>query len=148
MGSYTSHANTDKHFETGDEKLLSYGVCNMQGWRRNQEDAHISNISFDDTKSLSLFAVFDGHGGAEVAQYCALHFGDILKATEAYQKGHYALALRNAFLDTDLAMRKEKDFSEICECKSLKKSSYNTAVCALYIDMYSLLLFPIIILLI
>ena len=35
----------------------------MQGWRNTQEDAHICSINF--VEGLSLFAVFDGHGGKQ-----------------------------------------------------------------------------------
>jgi serine/threonine protein phosphatase PrpC len=33
----------------------------MQGWRKNMEDAHLCQEKFGD--DLSLFGVFDGHGG-------------------------------------------------------------------------------------
>lgn len=33
----------------------------MQGWRKTMEDTHIARIEF--TKGMSLFGVFDGHGG-------------------------------------------------------------------------------------
>jgi len=42
-----------------------------------QEDAHISNLEFD--KQKSLFAVFDGHGGKEVAHYAKSHFEKLLR---------------------------------------------------------------------
>ena len=38
------------------------------------EDAHISAPCFDQTNGASLFAVFDGHGGFEVAKYCEQNF--------------------------------------------------------------------------
>ena len=116
MGAYLSAANTDKVLHHDDDyPFLPYGVCNLQGWRRNQEDAHISQPNFDASKSLSLFAVFDGHGGAEVALFAERHFGEILKNTVAYKSGNYSLAMRNAFLATDVALRTEKGFTEICE---------------------------------
>lgn len=39
----------------------------MQGWRRSMEDSHIANVSLPN--GCSLFGVFDGHGGQEVALY-------------------------------------------------------------------------------
>jgi len=41
----------------------------------NMEDAHITDPDFDKAKDISLFAVFDGHGGPEVAKFCEIHFG-------------------------------------------------------------------------
>lgn len=43
----------------------------------NQEDAHISNLEFGENQAI--FAVFDGHGGREVAKYSQNHFEEILK---------------------------------------------------------------------
>jgi protein phosphatase 1G len=50
----------------------------MQGWRHSMEDAHICNINFDSNNGASLFAVFDGHGGVEVAIFCEKNFGPML----------------------------------------------------------------------
>ena len=51
---------------------MNYAVSSMCGWRQTMEDAHIVNPNF--TKDCSLFAVFDGHGGAEVSNFAAKHF--------------------------------------------------------------------------
>jgi len=42
------------------------------------EDAHI--LSPDFSPSQSLFGVFDGHGGQEVAKFTKAHYQDILKS--------------------------------------------------------------------
>ena len=39
----------------------------MQGWRGSMEDTHIAELNIGDGNSL--FAVFDGHGGREVAKF-------------------------------------------------------------------------------
>lgn len=49
----------------------------MQGWRKSNEDAHITAVDF--LPGISLFAVFDGHGGSEVAKFCGIHFVEELK---------------------------------------------------------------------
>ena len=56
----------------------------MQGWRKSNEDAHITAIDF--LPGISLFAVFDGHGGVEVAKYCDKHFVSILQEDEEFMK--------------------------------------------------------------
>jgi len=54
----------------------------MQGWRGEMEDAHITEPNFDE--NVALFAIFDGHGGPEVAIFCEKHFGKQLKANQSY----------------------------------------------------------------
>ena len=54
----------------------------MQGWRKSNEDAHITAVDF--IPDHSLFAVFDGHGGSEVAKFCGNHFVDELKADASF----------------------------------------------------------------
>ena len=52
-------------------------MSSMQGWRLSMEDAHICNENINGT-GLSLFAIFDGHGGLEAAKFCERHFLDAL----------------------------------------------------------------------
>lgn len=52
------------------------------GWRKHMEDAMVY-FRFD--KDTFLFAVFDGHGGAEVAQFCANHIADELSANNNFK---------------------------------------------------------------
>lgn len=44
----------------------------MQGWRVNQEDAHFAatDLQVGSGTTYSLYGVFDGHGGREVAHFC------------------------------------------------------------------------------
>ena len=71
----------------------------MQGWRKSNEDAHISVTDFE--PGFSLFAVFDGHGGAEVAKYCERHFIKELKEDEHFRAQNYEQALTNIFVKID-----------------------------------------------
>eukprot|EP00965_Chrysotila_dentata_P124966 4130763-Pleurochrysis_carterae.AAC.1 len=63
MGVYLSSPVTEKETSSGDAHGYSWAASSMQGWRRNQEDAHLAIELPHDT---ALFAVFDGHGGREV----------------------------------------------------------------------------------
>lgn len=56
-------------------------------------------MNFD--KDASFFAVYDGHGGPEIALYCSKYLPKFLKATEAYARGDFEQALRDAFLGFD-----------------------------------------------
>tara|TARA_B110000305_G_scaffold239086_1_gene306015 strand:- start:771 stop:914 length:144 start_codon:yes stop_codon:yes gene_type:complete len=44
------------------------------------EDGHICDHDF--TKETSLFGVFDGHGGKDVAKFAEENYSKILKETE------------------------------------------------------------------
>ncbi|XP_051900048.1 protein phosphatase 1A-like [Pristis pectinata] len=53
---------------------LRFGLAAMQGWRPEMEDAHTVVPSLPGAlRPWAFFAVFDGHGGAKVARYCARH---------------------------------------------------------------------------
>ena len=43
---------------------MRYVATGMQGWRRSMEDSHIAQMNL--TGNVSVFGVFDGHGGKYV----------------------------------------------------------------------------------
>ena len=47
---------------------------------------HIASSEF--APNQALFAVFDGHGGREVAHYAKKHFEDFLKGESSYKSGN------------------------------------------------------------
>ena len=55
----------------------------MQGWRKSMEDSHVTALDVIDGE-LSVFGVFDGHGGSEVAQFVGTHIVDELKKNESF----------------------------------------------------------------
>jgi len=63
------------------------------------EDAQISDLEFEGNKAL--FAVFDGHGGREVAHYAEKYYPNILKKEDGFNKGEYKEAMRRSFLNVD-----------------------------------------------
>jgi protein phosphatase 1G len=95
MGAYLSSPVKSKLSESGESEKLLYGATAMQGWRVNQEDAH--NCILDYGENCSYFAVYDGHGGAEVSEYASKTFPDYIKSTEMWSKGRFGQALEEAF---------------------------------------------------
>ena len=71
----------------------------MQGWRKSNEDAHLHILDLGDGNSL--FAVFDGHGGEQVAIFCERHFPETLMANQNYKDKNYAKSLEETFVETD-----------------------------------------------
>lgn len=74
---YLDRPNTTKHTEIGVGKGFKYACSNMQGWRLANEDTHICKTELDKS-GISLFAVFDGHGGIEIAKFCERNFPRVL----------------------------------------------------------------------
>ncbi|XP_050680774.1 uncharacterized protein LOC126976470 isoform X2 [Leptidea sinapis] len=106
MGAYLSEPITEKISNDENNEKIECGASSMQGWRVNQEDAHNTILDFD--VNTSLFAVFDGHGGAEVAMYCSQNLPNYIKNTEAYKSGDLVKALTDAFLGFDAAIATEE----------------------------------------
>jgi hypothetical protein len=97
MGTYLSTPIKDKSEESGEslecpDVPCAWGVVEMQGWRKSMEDAHtaVTNIALPNRESrqgdstanpptAKVFAVFDGHGGPEVARFCQLYLVSVLQ---------------------------------------------------------------------
>lgn len=105
MGIYLSKPNLTKDSHVGENNILKYGVSAMQGWRMNMEDAHITNLKIAD--DVALFAVFDGHGGQEVAKFCGKYFTAELVKNENFVNKKYKLALEETFLKMDAILMGE-----------------------------------------
>ena len=67
MGPYLSSPNTAKEVDLGSDNRFAFSAVSMQGWRNQQEDAHIADLKLPNGEAI--FGVFDGHGGKEVALY-------------------------------------------------------------------------------
>eukprot|EP00930_Biecheleria_cincta_P023203 TRINITY_DN1679_c0_g2_i1.p1 TRINITY_DN1679_c0_g2~~TRINITY_DN1679_c0_g2_i1.p1 ORF type:complete len:396 (-),score=59.13 TRINITY_DN1679_c0_g2_i1:238-1425(-) len=84
---------------------LIWGVGEMQGWRPSMEDDSVATASLGsdaEWAGVGLFGVFDGHGGPQVANYCAQH---LPKAVAKGDQSDPQAAMRNSFfvLDSKLA---------------------------------------------
>lgn len=116
MGIYLSKPNTTKDSHSGDNSWLRFGLSAMQGWRMNMEDAHIANLVLPN--DCALFAVFDGHGGQEVARFCGKYFVDELVKNENFQKANYKRALEETFLRMDAILMGENAMDILREFKN------------------------------
>ena len=117
MGSLLSAPNLDKDTAGASTAFVAYGCAAHQGWRTTMEDAHALIAALDsgspdgdgaDGDSAApapppraFFAVYDGHGGPDVAHYCARHLHRTLCATAEYARGDFAHALELAYVATD-----------------------------------------------
>lgn len=105
MGAILDTPHTDKTTENGTGNDLRYGVCSMQGWRVEMEDAHCAQVGLPDLDDWSffagmsnmtiyilnslipfLFSVFDGHAGAYVSAHCAQNLLKTILQTEKFRQ--------------------------------------------------------------
>jgi len=63
------------------------------------EDAHITKAEL--TADISLFGVFDGHGGKEVAIFVERHFIEELTKNKNFLAEKFEDALRETFMKMD-----------------------------------------------
>ncbi|KAL0272897.1 UNVERIFIED_CONTAM: hypothetical protein PYX00_005714 [Menopon gallinae] len=122
MGAYLTKPKTDKYSSDESNDTIICGSSSMQGWRQTQEDAH--NCILDLEEGASFFAVYDGHGGNEVAEYTSQHFPNFLKSLESYKKGNYEEALKEAFLKFDATLKEPEVINVL---KELAKSGNSNA---------------------
>lgn len=70
-----------KKTEGGSSGFLEWATCEMQGWRPAMEDATCICASLPaPMSSQAMFAVFDGHGGAQVSLIASREFPRVLAA--------------------------------------------------------------------
>jgi len=115
MGGHLPKPITTKEHQSGQGNGLTWNCCSMQGWRMDMEDAHITKAVLSDRLSnYSLFAVFDGHAGKEVANLTSLEFTnhlltispfDKLNNEDEYKQQEIIKALHQAFQTWDVKLR-------------------------------------------
>ncbi|XP_034040711.1 protein phosphatase 1B isoform X2 [Thalassophryne amazonica] len=78
MGAFLDKPKTEKYNSHGEGSGIRYGLSSMQGWRVEMEDAHtaVVGLSALGMTDWSFFAVYDGHAGSRVANYCSKHLLD------------------------------------------------------------------------
>lgn len=109
MGQILSNPVIDKEHHTGSDALTAFGLCAMQGWRMSMEDSHIvelnanctGNSSNNDDDHIALYSIFDGHGGAGVAQFAGEKLISILQEQESFKNGDLSKALIDTYLACD-----------------------------------------------
>ncbi|KAM8837584.1 protein phosphatase 1bb isoform 1-T1 [Spinachia spinachia] len=132
MGAFLDKPKTEKHSAHGDGNGLRYGLSSMQGWRVEMEDAHTAVVGLPHgLTDWSFFAVYDGHAGSRVANYCSGHLLEhILSGGADFSSGSGSVegvkdGIRSGFLNIDEYMRSFADLRQ-----GLDRSG-STAVCVL-----------------
>ncbi|KAI4461428.1 protein phosphatase 2c [Holotrichia oblita] len=137
---YMDKPDTEKHSNDESNEKLNCGTSFMQGWRETQEvtkqfsntlqmlyfiamnvlhflqDAYNCILDYD--TDTSYFAVYDGHGGEEVAMYCSQKLPNFLKHLEDYKAGNIEKALEVSFLQFDATLLTNEVGEELQELRN------------------------------
>ena len=103
----------EKELSSGENNILRFGSCAMQGWRKRMEDAHITDISKGENERFNIFGVFDGHGGKEVAEFVSKHFTENFLKNENIKKNNIKQAIIETFLKMDELMFQKEGIEEL-----------------------------------
>uniref|UniRef100_A0A3B3BZY1 Protein phosphatase 1B n=1 Tax=Oryzias melastigma TaxID=30732 RepID=A0A3B3BZY1_ORYME len=113
MGAFLDKPKTEKHNSHGEGNGLRYGLSSMQGWRVEMEDAHtaVLGLQTPGMSDWSFFAVYDGHAGSKVANYCSKHLLEHIITGTPYPPAVEAVkaGIRAGFLRIDEHMRSFTD---------------------------------------
>ncbi|KAF9585499.1 Protein phosphatase 2C 2 [Lunasporangiospora selenospora] len=74
------------------------------------EDAHTTLLDIEDSNGTAFFAVYDGHGGPNVAKYSGEGLHKRIVNDSAFAKGDYTAAIKNGFLEMDRALRYDPEY--------------------------------------
>ncbi|XP_034836660.1 probable protein phosphatase 2C T23F11.1 isoform X2 [Maniola hyperantus] len=107
MGQTLSEPVTEKQSSTCQDSRYLVGSSCMQGWRVSMDDSHTQILSLPDDPGTAFFAVYDGHGGANIAEYAGKHLHKFITVRPEYHLGNIEEALKQGFLDMDQAMLEE-----------------------------------------
>lgn len=97
--------NIEKNTTQGKHTNFEFVQSSMQGWRTTMEDAHICHT--DIAPDVHLFAVFDGHGGSEVARFCEKYFVDTLIKSPHFKEKNYEAALKETYEKLDVLLEQD-----------------------------------------
>ncbi|XP_058450162.1 probable protein phosphatase 2C T23F11.1 [Malaya genurostris] len=111
MGQTLSEPETSKESAFCQNDYYKVGSSCMQGWRIHMEDSHTHILSLPDDPGTAFFAVYDGHGGANIAQYAGKHLHKFVTRRPEYGDD-VKHALQRGFLDVDEAMLNDESLKE------------------------------------
>ncbi|KAJ8676333.1 hypothetical protein QAD02_012120 [Eretmocerus hayati] len=124
MGQTLSEPVTEKTSACCRDSKYRVGSSCMQGWRIKMEDCHVHILSLPDDPDAAFFAVYDGHGGAVMAQYAGKHLHEYITSQAAYKEGNIEDAIKKGFLELDQVMQTDE---------TLKNAQAGTTVIAILI---------------
>lgn len=88
------------------------------------EDSHIADLKVDGDDDICIFGVFDGHGGAEVAQFVKKYFIEELVSNPNFKKReNLGEALKESFINMDKRMITKQGTKELHQLRDPSRSN-------------------------
>ena len=114
MGAFLEKPKTEKVVSVGEGHNLKWGVSAMQGWRMEMEDAHTCETNIK-LKEWSFFAVFDGHAGPKVSEYCSKNLLSVIMETVDEKRDNEEVVcekIKKGFLKVDKKLQKQPPWAK------------------------------------
>ena len=96
-----------------------YNVIQLQGQRQYMEDTYIVDENF--VNGYSLYAIFDGHGGSQVAMKCREHLKTVLSENLLKYSNDIASSLIHTFNELDDLLSIEESYMTGTTCLIILK---------------------------
>ncbi|KMZ70772.1 putative protein phosphatase 2C 30 [Zostera marina] len=101
--------------------------CKRGKVRARMEDRHCAGVDIGGQSKLAFFDVFDGHGGAEAAEFCAKNLlenvvDEVSRISEGEEDGMKE-AVRSGYLRTDSDLMREKISGGSCSVTALIRNN-------------------------
>lgn len=120
-----SPSSMGKYTHRDENGRIKYAMSSMRGLCSYMEDARATILDLDGSRSTSFFGVYDGHGGANVALYCANQFHIELVRDEAYHN-NLDNAVGHVFFRMDEQLR---EYDEWRALANPRRFSFNLLNC-------------------
>jgi len=98
---FSTEPIVDKETEREKNDTFNVAVSTCQGWRVTQEDNHSLILNLPGEHKAAFFAVYDGHGSAQVSKHASEGLWRHLVENKLYSEGKFKEALVGAFLSFD-----------------------------------------------
>ena len=125
MGQFSSTKDEEIENEEGENEYLKFSSSNIKGWKKQNNNTFISQISLGEQKNFDIFCIFNGLNGNEVSKFMKNHFSKILLENIKNSLNNIKEAINNTFLRMNKLMEEKEE--EIIELKlsNLKEESKN-----------------------
>ncbi|KAF9349078.1 Protein phosphatase 2C 2 [Mortierella sp. NVP85] len=74
------------------------------------EDAHTTLLNVEGAEGTAYFAVYDGHGGPNIAKFSGEGLHKKIVADPAFARGEYKTAIKHGFLEMDRVLQHEPEY--------------------------------------